>query len=502
MITHAYTANVRKFCLSSLAVLSLSGCGYFSDDWEMVDGRCQAVSSDGERVAIVTRDIVGFMDMAKSCPANLSYLDSDAVDIDVNGQLYPPALQICNQDTGMHNMVLVGATLNSSPDVAASVIKAFTGMFGAKIEIDGKTSRFYKSNFLDACKAVLPQRPSSPQTPRTANDFLGIQPKTLSGHSVGSKQQELAAQQEKAMLDAGYEKHNGEWRKKWRTPVTSEQTNKEPAEDLTFGRKGNVGDITFSRPEETKSPVEPASTVVPRELSDLTEEQEDKALERAKATYLLSSPQSDLSQFVWERYPYPDKNREGKILGTLHYITTDPVSHQTVDIDVEIEKDGTPGYALYKARPETTEASSAPQTDSASQDTLWPVNAFCTLDNGKNIGTYAFPGQDYSYTYTSKDDKAELELTEGLFGVKAFHYSTPFGMGAANYLRFNKGEYDYVLINKDNGRDQEFQGIRVYKNGQLIASHACKTPLDLDLRAFPQDSHFDSEKMGDYFTTN
>jgi len=491
MITYAYTANVRKFCLSSLAIVTLSGCGHFSDDWEIVDGRCQALSSDETQVAIVSRDAVGFMDTDQGCPTGLDLLGTRFMNIEVNGNRFS-ALRVCNQGTLRHSMVMIGSETNASPSEMASLVKSFTGFTGAKVDVEGRTTQFYKSNFLDACKAVMPSHSSSLARQNSRQT-------TSSSHSaVNSQMQELAAQQEKAMLDAGYEKHNGEWR----TPVTREQTSTKPAEDLSFGRKGNVGDMTFSRPEETKSPVEPASTVVLRELSDLTEEQEDKALERAKATYLLSSPQSDMSQFVWERYPYPDKNREGKILGTLHFITTDPISHQTVDIDVEIEKDGTPGYALYKARPKTSDISSATQTASASQDTLWPVNAFCTLNNGKNIGTYAFPGQDYSYTYTSKDDKAELELTEGLFGVKAFHYFIPFGMGTANYLRFNKGEYDYVLINKDNGRDQEFQGIRVYKNGQLIASHACKTPLDLDLRAFPQDSHFDSEKMGDYFTTN
>lgn len=130
-----------------------------------------------------------------------------------------------------------------------------------------------------------------------------------------------------------------------------------------------------------------------------------------------------------------------------------------------------------------------------------PINAFCTLDNGKNVGVYAAAGHDYHYTYTDKSDKSELELTEGMFGVKAFHYHTSLGMGTASYVRFSKGVYDYILLNKDTGHE-EFQGIRVYKNGDLVSSHECKTKLTLDTSTLPQNNHFDNEKMGSYFTTN
>lgn len=130
-----------------------------------------------------------------------------------------------------------------------------------------------------------------------------------------------------------------------------------------------------------------------------------------------------------------------------------------------------------------------------------PLNAFCNLNNGKNVGVYAAAGHDYHYTYTDKSDKPELELKEGMFGVKAFHYHTSLGMGTASYVRFNKGAYDYILLNKDTGHE-EFQGIRVYKNGDLISSHECKTKLTLDTSTLPQNNHFDNEKMGDYFTAN
>lgn len=147
-----------------------------------------------------------------------------------------------------------------------------------------------------------------------------------------------------------------------------------------------------------------------------------------------------------------------------------------------------------KSTPGTPE----PETQTAQQSADFPVNAFCTLDNGKNVGVYAAAGQDYRYTYTDKNDKPELELTEGLFGVKAFHYHAPLGMGAASYIRFNKGIYDYILLSKDTGHE-EFQGIRVYKNGDLVSAHECKTRLTLDTRQLPLDGHVDNEKMGEHF---
>lgn len=142
-----------------------------------------------------------------------------------------------------------------------------------------------------------------------------------------------------------------------------------------------------------------------------------------------------------------------------------------------------------------------PEKQTAQQSADFPVNAFCTLDNGKNVGVFAAAGQDYRYTYSDKNDKPELELTEGVFGVKAFHYHAPLGMGAASYIRFNKGVYDYILLSKDTGHE-EFQGIRVYKNGDLVSAHECKTRLTLDTRQLPQDVHVDNEKMGEHFILN
>lgn len=134
------------------------------------------------------------------------------------------------------------------------------------------------------------------------------------------------------------------------------------------------------------------------------------------------------------------------------------------------------------------------------QPVAYPVNANCKLDNGKYIYAYASPdGRSYNYAYLDKNEKQELELKDGLFGVTAFHYHSSFGMGSADYLRFNKGVYDYLIINKDNGKDNEFYGLQVYKDGKRIFSHECTEKMDMDFSAYPNNSRRDSDDKADYF---
>lgn len=230
-----------------------------------------------------------------------------------------------------------------------------------------------------------------------------------------------------------------------------------------------------------------------------------QALARAQSTWLMSHPKGKAEEQVWERIHQPDKTLNGEVVRVIRYTTTQPDTGGISDVDVEISPDGSVGYAISKDRvpptPSVPSTSSAPVQVPASSTATYPINPFCTLDNGKRVGVYAADGQDYRYLYTDNNDKTELELKEGLFGVKAFHYSTSLGMGAARYIRFNKGVYDYVLLSKDTGHE-EFYGVQVYKNGDLISSHACTTPLNLDTTPLSSDSHLESENMGEYFTTH
>ncbi|EGR7564410.1 hypothetical protein I8A34_003445 [Salmonella enterica] len=184
----------------------------------------------------------------------------------------------------------------------------------------------------------------------------------------------------------------------------------------------------------------------------------------------------------------------GETSRVLRYTTTSPKTGVTSDVDVEIAPDGTPGYAINNDRPSPAQpAPSAPDAAPSS------VSAYCRLDNGKSISVSAADGQGYHYIYQDQNNNTELELTEGLFGVKAFHYYTPLGMGAAGYIRFNKKQYDYVLLSLDTGR-REFHGIRVYRDGSLVSSHECFSKLELDVSGLTDPAHTDSDKMGDFLT--
>lgn len=105
-----------------------------------------------------------------------------------------------------------------------------------------------------------------------------------------------------------------------------------------------------------------------------------------------------------------------------------------------------------------------------------------------------------------KDGTQELELREGLFGVKAFHYYRELnrGKGELKYLRFNKGAFDYVVVQRTDGETAEFDGVVVFKNGDKLATLACKAPFDnmFAVEELPENSHQDSEDMADFILDN
>lgn len=72
---------------------------------------------------------------------------------------------------------------------------------------------------------------------------------------------------------------------------------------------------------------------------------------------------------------------------------------------------------------------------------------------------------------SQKDGTLELELKEGMFGVSAFHYWRDLnrGKGKLKYLRFHKGSYDYVVVQRYDGETPAFDGILVFNQGTRIA---------------------------------
>lgn len=457
-VTRALTIKRgRQFLMIITGVAALAGCDYFADNWEVTGNKCQSLSREENATAVVARENVVFMNMESGCAPRLDEFGTRFTDIDIDGHRYPATL-LCNRATNNHTFTIVGTPMGqgeqSAQALSVKAIKAFTGFMGAKVTIEGQSSHFSKGNFTQACRAFLPHRTEQ----RPAASALADNKPSLTLDDLN--------QQYKAS-------HPSE-------PVTVKPTTQPER-----------------APDETPLAPEPVA---------LTADIYAQALARAKSTWLMSHPKGKADEQVWERIRQPDKTLNGEVVRVIRYTTTQPDTGVISDMDVEISPDGSVGYAISKDRVSPTPSvpsstTSTPVQTPPPSTVTNPINAFCTLNNGKRISVYAADGQDYRYRYTDRNDKTELELKEGLFGVKAFHYYTQLGMGAARYIRFNKGVYDYVLLSKDTGH-VEFYGVQVYKNGDLISSHECTTPLNLDTTSLSSDSHLDSEKMGEYFTTH
>lgn len=441
------TIKLLRLLLTITAATSLAGCDYFADNWETENGKCQTLSSDNNALAVVSRAGVAFVRLERGCPENLDLLGSRFTDITINGNRYRATL-LCSSATQNRTVITVGipdgipagGRENATSILSARALKEFTGFTGAKVTVEGESFHFSKGNFISACRAFLPSPPDKPRKTATV-------------------------------------------------PVTEEKH-----------RPATPGNLMTERPEPRETKRKSADPVTPpREApAGLTQDIYDRALAEARSTWHIYHPDEDPQPLQWTRSRQPDKTVNGETSRVLRYTTTSPKTGITSDVDVEIAPDGTPGYAINNDRPAPAHtASSAPVPSPDPAPTS--VSAYCRLDNGKSISVSAADGQDYHYLYQDQNNNTELELTEGLSGVKAFHYYTPLGMGAAGYIRFNKKQYDYVLLSLDTGR-REFHGIRVYRDGSLISSHECFSKLALDVRGLTDAAHTDSDKMGDFLT--
>lgn len=106
----------------------------------------------------------------------------------------------------------------------------------------------------------------------------------------------------------------------------------------------------------------------------------------------------------------------------------------------------------------------------------------CMLDNNKVVtATSLATNPIYSYGTSAKLD---ITLPTGKANSRVYKGSEMFSGGGAQYLAFTNGNYNYVLYDGV-GRDWEFQGLRVYKDAEIIMERACKQygALSLDLDA-------------------
>lgn len=412
----------RHSLIIAAAITTLTGCDYFSDNWEIESGKCQALSSGQNEIAIVSEGSVGFLKLEKGCPDNLDILGSRFTDIEINGNPYKATL-LCSDATGNRRVTMLGTSENSASTLSAQAMKELTGFMGAKVTIEGESSRFYKGNFTKICQRFLPRQTASAPSPSSDNSSL-----TLGDLLSGGRKNEFAAEpasdpQAQMMTQAGYEKVDGEWRKKSRQPL--------------------------------------AVTEQDRAATQRIREQSTRA-----GTGMENIPEPSMG----------DVRRDINIPGTEHSSDTTPP----------------PAPAL----------SESPEPSSPHVDVPAMALADCKLTNGKSLSALAQDGTPYTYNLFKKDGTQELELKEGMSGVKAFHYYRELnrGKGELKYLRFNKGKYDYVVVQRYDGETPAFDGIIVFNNGTKIATLACKGAFNnlFSVEQLPQNSHEDSEEMADF----
>ncbi|WP_455425719.1 hypothetical protein [Dryocola sp. LX212] len=501
--------KIRHLAAAAAITLSLTACDNSSADWEAQSGKCLSLSSEGNFTAMVTPEVVAFIAVESGCPDDMGLLGIRQASVSVGGDSYP-AILTCGARSNDHSMFILGKLVRndttSGPELGARAVKAITGFFGAKVTLDGETAHFGKGNFAKVCSAYVPH-PGGEKTAPHSKGFLSslfggkkapehdvdsaMRDKFVADSNAAFARADEADQQQKLQEDnmrkQGYKQDkDGKWHKVFKTDGYNPKV--EPVH-VDLGPASSGGGLPASDLSGSSTAVGKPQQVQSSNVAPLTPEAEATALKNAQSTYLVYHPGTDISAFTWQKSPLPDKSVNGATVHVLRFTTTNSQTNVTTDVDVEINPDGSAGYATSNDRP-------TPVATSASVD---PVNAYCTLDNGKNVNVYAANGQDYRYSYLDKNNQSELELTEGLFGVKAFHYETQLGMGKAQYIRFNKKQYDYVLLSLDTGK-REFYGIRVYKDGSLISSHACKTRLNLDVSPLTDAAHADSDKMGDFVT--
>ncbi|MDM2717701.1 hypothetical protein OGY34_14700 [Citrobacter sp. Cy232] len=411
----------RNSLIIVAAITTLTGCDYFSDNWEIESGKCQALSSGENEIAIVSEGSVGFLKMEKGCPDNLDILGSRFTDIEINGNPYKATL-LCSDATGNRRVTMLGTSENSASTLSAQAMREFTGFMGAKVTIEGESSRFYKGNFTKICQRFLPRQTASAPSPSSDNSSL-----TLGDLLSGGRKNEPAPEpapdpQAQMMAQAGYEKIDGEWRKKSRHPLA----------------------VT---------------------------EQDRAATERIQS------------------------QTHHQYQGNGNDMPVSAYGHNTGE-------KSTPGTESSDTPAPTPPVPENPQPSVSHTDAPATVVADCKLTNGKALSVLAQDGFPYTYNLFKKDGTQELELKEGMSGVKAFHYYRELnrGKGELKYLRFNKGKYDYVVVQRYDGETPAFDGIIVFNNGTKIATLACKGAFNnlFSVEQLPKNSHEDSEEMADF----
>lgn len=131
--------------------------------------------------------------------------------------------------------------------------------------------------------------------------------------------------------------------------------------------------------------------------------------------------------------------------------------------------------------------------------TEWDTS--CTLDNGKyvSVGGDFRNGAIYTLSKDSNMNPVEIRLAEDSETTKVTYFSNNTAQGAINYVRFHKGNLDYVVLSRDTAQN-DFNGVEVYKKGKKIFSHQCAPGAQrLSLNFSEQESQLDDVDVADKF---
>lgn len=111
----------------------------------------------------------------------------------------------------------------------------------------------------------------------------------------------------------------------------------------------------------------------------------------------------------------------------------------------------------------------------------------CVLENNKVV-TASNLASNPVYSYGTAGN-VELSLPSSSANSRVYKGSEMFSGGGSTYLAFTNGAYTYVLYNGI-GRDWEFEGLRVYKDAEIIVEKQCKqygsTVFDYDAVHAPE----------------
>ncbi|XIY53545.1 hypothetical protein AB2G23_07920 [Escherichia coli] len=110
MLNKKLNMRVLRHSLMIASTISvLTGCDYFTDNWEIRNGACQAISSEGNETALISDEGMVFMSMDKGCPDNLDFPGTRFITTRINDQTWK-SLMVCNSATGFRRMVTLGDT--------------------------------------------------------------------------------------------------------------------------------------------------------------------------------------------------------------------------------------------------------------------------------------------------------------------------------------------------------------------------------------------------------